>query len=87
MKGTIKYYTPQKGFGFIKGDASPQFVSHGAHDYFFHMKEVLDRAPEDWPKKGERVEFEAGTGDKGPIAKRVRFLDAKQISGPHVLLS
>lgn len=62
--GTVKWYDPEKGFGFISRD-------EGGPDLFVHRSalglEVLG--------EGDQVEFEAGSGLKGPAATRVTVLE------------
>ena len=63
MEGTVKWYNSTKGFGFIT-------PSDGGKDLFVHTSEAPDSL-----RDGQRVEFEVGEGDKGPIAKNVRVMD------------
>ena len=58
--GTVKWFNPQKGFGFI----SPQ---KGGEDLFCHHSEVKNGPP----NEGDTVEFEVGEGKKGPCAVQV----------------
>lgn len=62
-KGTVKWFNPDKGFGFIAPD-------DGGKDLFVHHSEIkmdgfatLD--------EGQPVEFEIGQGPKGPCANNV----------------
>jgi CspA family cold shock protein len=61
--GTVKWFSVQKGFGFIVPD-------EGDKDLFVHRSNVdtLDRSLRD----EQRVEFEVGEGRKGPEATQVR---------------
>lgn len=61
--GTVKWFSEQKGFGFIVPD-------EGDKDLFVHRSNVdtLDRSLRD----DQRVEFEVGEGKKGPEATQVR---------------
>ena len=61
--GTVKWFSEQKGFGFIVPD-------EGDKDLFIHRSnvETLDRSLRD----DQRVEFEVGEGRKGPEATQVR---------------
>lgn len=63
MQGTVKWFNSTKGFGFIT-------PSDGSKDLFVHQSEAPDSLQE-----GDRVEFEAAQGDKGPMAKNVRIVD------------
>ncbi len=62
MEGTVKWYNSVKGFGFIT-------PSDGGKDVFVHKNEAPDSL-----REGERVEFEVGEGDKGPVAKNVQVV-------------
>lgn len=59
QSGTVKFFNVSKGFGFITPDS-------GA-DLFFHVSEVQG----DQPKDGDKVQFEVGSGKKGPVAMKV----------------
>jgi len=61
--GTVKWFSEQKGFGFIVPD-------EGDEDLFVHRSnvETLDHPLRD----DQRVEFEVGQGRKGPEATQVR---------------
>ena len=62
-QGVIKKLVSDKGFGFIEGE--------GGGDLFFHCSEVADGAFEAL-SVGQKVEYEAGEGPKGPRAENVR---------------
>ena len=65
MKGTVKWFNNQKGYGFIS-DAE-------GHDVFVHYSGLnMDGFKE--LKDGESVEFEVIEGDKGPQAANVTRL-------------
>ena len=62
MKGTVKFFSNQKGWGFIQGeDGSEVFVHYSgiAMDGFKHLDE------------GQNVEYELTQGEKGPQAVNV----------------
>jgi|TARA_B100000809_G_scaffold147027_1_gene144577 CspA family cold shock protein len=61
--GTVKWFNNAKGFGFI----SPE---DGEKDLFVHMSSIVMEGFKTL-KDGQTVEYEAGTGDKGPIAINV----------------
>lgn len=61
VQGTIARYMGDKGFGFIKTDASND-------DVFFHMSAFEGGEP----REGQTVEFEIEQADRGPRAKNVR---------------
>jgi CspA family cold shock protein len=64
--GIVKWFDETKNFGFITPES-------GAKDLFFHRSdlETMGQSIE----KGERVEFEVGSGPKGPQAKHVNLLE------------
>ena len=65
MKGTVKWFNKDKGFGFISPD-------EGGRDLYVQSAnvETPDRSLDD----GQRVEYETSMGRKGPEAARVRSL-------------
>lgn len=64
MRGTVKNWLPDKGYGFIKGD-------DGA-DYFVHWSEILMESRRKKLKEGQRVTFDAEKSEKGWAAVAVR---------------
>ena len=63
-QGTIKKLT-EKGFGFIEGERG---------DIFFHHSSVEGMRYDDL-REGLQVEYQEGTGPKGPRAENVKVLD------------
>lgn len=63
--GTIKKLVSDKGFGFIKTDRGELFFHHSACQgiQFESLRE------------GQEVEFNEGSGPKGPRAESVTLLD------------
>jgi len=64
ITGTIKFYSEEKGFGFIKPDIEMK-------DVFFHVNslngaQVYDQDP---------VEFVVNEGPKGLVASRIKLID------------
>lgn len=62
--GTVRWYNPGKGFGFINAD--------DGGDVFVHRTGLQG---EDTPGEGDRVDFLLDTHPKGPIAVGVRVVD------------
>lgn len=62
-QGKIKKLT-EKGFGFIETDSG---------DLFFHMSALQDSRYEDL-REGQLVEYQSGSGPKGPRAETVRVI-------------
>ena len=60
--GTVKWFSPNKGFGFIEQD--------NGDDLFVHQSEIR-QAGFRFLNLGDRVEFEVGSGKKGPVALKV----------------
>lgn len=71
--GTVKWFNPEKGFGFITRD-------NGEKDVFVHHSAIQGggfRTLND----GERVEFDVVQGQKGPAAENVVRLDVPEGGG------
>jgi len=65
MKGTVKWFNQDKGFGFITPD-------EGGRDIYVQTANI--DMPEPVLSDGQRVEFELVVGRKGPEATRVRAI-------------
>jgi len=64
--GTVKWFSDQKGYGFIKPD-------DGGKDLFVHYSNVEGEGFKTL-QEDQKVEYEASQGQKGPEATRVRAL-------------
>jgi len=63
-KGRVKWFSDQKGFGFIEVE--------GSKDVFFHRTAIQGEGFT--LKEGDEVEFEITQGPKGPQATNVRVV-------------
>ena len=63
-QGTVKWFTSEKGYGFIT-------VDDGGADVFVHYSAIVADGYRSL-EEGQRVEFEVGQGQKGPQAESVR---------------
>lgn len=61
-KGTVTYFNPSKGFGFISDQETKESV-------FVHVNNVLEEI-----REGNLVNFEVEKGHKGPVAVRVKVI-------------
>ncbi|MBH91085.1 MAG: cold-shock protein [Candidatus Marinimicrobia bacterium] len=66
LKGTVKWFNNQKGYGFI----SPEGADGDSKDLFVHMSSIIMEGFKTL-KDGQEVEYEVGEGEKGPVAKNV----------------
>ena len=64
MLGKVKRFNPVKGYGFITGDDKK--------DYFFHYSELQMDGYKN-VKVATEVRFEAETGDRGLVAKKIEI--------------
>jgi CspA family cold shock protein len=64
--GTVKWYNPMKGFGFIAPD-------RGGKDIFIHVT-ALEQSGVMGLAEGQRVAIDVADGRKGPEALRVRSI-------------
>lgn len=62
--GTVKWFNAEKGYGFIT-------LEGGSQDVFVHYS-AIDMTGYKVLEEGQQVEFEVGTGTKGPQAESVR---------------
>lgn len=66
IEGTVKWFNPEKGFGFISPDA-------GGKDVFIHIS-VVQRAGFDTLETGDRVSVTTQQGKKGPEAAAISVI-------------
>ena len=67
MQGKIKYYSPERGFGFI-------VCNDREDELFFHITDVIDyRLYEQDIQEGIVVTFEVDRNEKGLIAKSIQI--------------
>jgi CspA family cold shock protein len=62
--GVVKWFNAEKGYGFIT-------VDEGGEDVFVHYSAIEMNGYRSLAE-GQRVEFEVGTGAKGPQAEAVK---------------
>ena len=67
-QGTVKWFNPRKGYGFIK-------VDDEENDVFVHANEVTGAGLRNELYENQRVEFEIEQGPKGPMAKNVKVIE------------
>lgn len=72
MQGTVKWFSTEKGYGFIEQDEG--------EDVFVHHSDIQGTGFKDLDE-GEKVEFDLVDGPKGPKAENVVRLDAPDSSG------
>ena len=65
MKGTVKWFNSEKGFGFIERE--------GGNDVFVHFSSIQKEGFKTL-KEGDKVEFEVEDGARGPQAANVVVL-------------
>lgn len=68
-QGTIKWFNPQKGYGFI--------TQENGNDVFLHYSGLAPDTDRRSLFPGEQVGFELAAGEKGPKAVNVVCLDAE----------
>lgn len=62
LKGTVKWFNKEKGFGFI--------TSEEGKDYFVHFSGIVGEGFKNL-EENQSVSFEVEEGAKGPIAVKV----------------
>jgi CspA family cold shock protein len=64
MKGTVKFFNSQKGFGFV--------TAEDGTEYFVHQTGLQDGV---FVNDNDAVEFETEEGERGPKAVNVRKVE------------
>jgi CspA family cold shock protein len=64
-RGTVKWFNPDKGYGFIERQGGP--------DIFVHFS-AIEAAGYRSLEEGQTVEFDVTEGEKGPQAANVRLV-------------
>jgi CspA family cold shock protein len=67
VKGTVKWYNPTKGFGFVE-------LADGSGDAFLHVS-VVERSGHPNVPPGATLEVRAGPGPKGPQVTEILSVD------------
>ena len=62
LKGTVKWFNKDKGFGFISGE--------DGNDYFVDYSNINSKGFRSL-EEGQAVTFEVTEGNKGPVASNV----------------
>ncbi|HHE36500.1 MAG TPA: cold shock domain-containing protein [Candidatus Woesearchaeota archaeon] len=63
MEGTVKWFNQQKGYGFIAGS--------DGKEYFVHHSSLAEGT---FIRDNDEVSFEAGEGERGPVARNVELV-------------
>jgi CspA family cold shock protein len=61
--GTVKWFNPEKGFGFISPD-------DGSGDIFAHYTGIAGNGYRSL-EENQKVQYEVGQGVKGPVAQNI----------------
>ncbi len=74
VRGTVKWFSSQKGYGFIQVE--------GAEDVFAHYSDIIDTGGFRFLQRGETVEFDIVQGEHGPRAARIVKLPSAEPRPP-----
>jgi CspA family cold shock protein len=74
MDATVKWFNPEKGFGFVE-------LGDGSGDAFLHIA-VLESAGHETVLPGSKLRVQVGQGQKGPQVTAVLELDASGAAAP-----
>jgi CspA family cold shock protein len=74
MTGTVRWYEPKRGFGFIEPDDGGElvFVHHACVAGIPHSPDTWTPAAPKVPEPGQKVEFEVVDAPQGRQATQVR---------------
>lgn len=64
--GTVKWYSMEKGYGFIS--------CNEGNDVFVHHSQIKEKGPEKDLHDGENITFDIQENEKGPMAVNVQKL-------------
>jgi CspA family cold shock protein len=67
--GTVKWFSPEKGFGFIICNGTP----HGEAEVFVNYSSIQSDGFK-MLARGQKVEFDLATDERGYFAKNVKVL-------------
>jgi CspA family cold shock protein len=70
MRGRVKWFDAQKGYGFIERD--------GQKDVFVHFSVIQEQGYKSLAD-GEEVDYELAETDRGPQARNVRRLHSQEV--------
>lgn len=70
MKGTVKWYNSEKGFGFIKGEDD--------QEHFVHYSKLPQGQSNIREEDNLQVEFDSVKTDRGLQAENVKFVESSQ---------
>ena len=71
LKGTIKFYSERRGYGFICcEDPISAALSCSGGDVYVHYSQVVDMGA---PQEGQAVTFDVRNGERGPEAINVQL--------------
>ena len=63
MEGTVKWYNPRKGYGFISGE--------DGKDVFVHRSSIPDGT---YLNEGDKVDYQLEDSERGPQATKIKKL-------------
>jgi CspA family cold shock protein len=69
VNGKVKWFSPEKGFGFIICTSTP----HGEAEVFVNFSSIQSDGFK-MLAKGQKVEFDLATDERGYFAKNVKVL-------------